>query len=374
MTFDEISTFIDKMKMLEASDTIVEEAVPETYVHPLVLAMRELQAEGIVETASTGQGGGSAGVGGGQMVGGPTTYEQEYDMFKRKGPRRLMSMTEALDSSYPVKRGLKPNLYYFITDNGLRYTIQFSNNKDNVDVEFWYTEPKTGRNREAVTGVGAANKVFGTVINVVKAFVERKKPGLLKFSADNDHPSRVNFYKALAAKADQALPGYKLARATTGDMYTTFVLKREDFAGSPGGVLDTVKHYGQKALDKMFEETTTLNQLYGDDKPDRHDTIWDYGTMIWDTPYEIGIVNARTLDMYLCDQYNVESIEDLFERMSEEQHEIVDQYINDPNLSNSIIVLDNGYIVDGNHRAIAAALVKKPIKYIDIGEEEDSNV
>ena len=176
MTFDEISTFIDKMKMLEASDTIVEEAVPETYVHPLVLAMRELQAEGIVETASTGQGGGSAGVGGGQMVGGPTTYEQEYDMFKRKGPRRLMSMTEALDSSYPVKRGLKPNLYYFITDNGLRYTIQFSNNKDNVDVEFWYTEPKTGRNREAVTGVGAANKVFGTVINVVKAFVERKKP------------------------------------------------------------------------------------------------------------------------------------------------------------------------------------------------------
>jgi hypothetical protein len=45
------------------------------------------------ETASTGQGGGSAGNGGGQMVGGPTTYEQEYDMFKRKGPRRIIAMT-----------------------------------------------------------------------------------------------------------------------------------------------------------------------------------------------------------------------------------------------------------------------------------------
>jgi len=53
------------------------------------------------ETISTGQGGGSAGVGGGQMVGGPTTYEQEYGMFKSKGPRRIMAMTEALDSSYP---------------------------------------------------------------------------------------------------------------------------------------------------------------------------------------------------------------------------------------------------------------------------------
>jgi len=45
------------------------------------------------ETASTGQGGGSAGSSGGQMVGGPTTYEQEYDMFKRKGPRRIIAMT-----------------------------------------------------------------------------------------------------------------------------------------------------------------------------------------------------------------------------------------------------------------------------------------
>jgi hypothetical protein len=45
------------------------------------------------ETASTGQGGGSAGNSGGQMVGGPTTYEQEYNMFKRKGPRRITAMT-----------------------------------------------------------------------------------------------------------------------------------------------------------------------------------------------------------------------------------------------------------------------------------------
>ena len=77
------------------------------------------------------------------------------------------------------------------------------------------------------------------------------------------------------------------------------------------------------------------------------------------------------LDMQLCDQYGVEHIEELFDRMQPEQHEIVDNYINDPNLSNKIIVVDDGHIVDGNHRAIAAALTKRPIKFVDISEEED---
>ena len=53
------------------------------------------------ETASTGQGGGSAGVGGGQMVGGPTTYEQEYGMFKSKGPRRITAMTNESEKWFP---------------------------------------------------------------------------------------------------------------------------------------------------------------------------------------------------------------------------------------------------------------------------------
>jgi len=171
----------------------------------------------IDETASTGQGGGSAGNGGGQMVGGPTTYEQENDMFKRRGPRRITAMT----------------------------------------------------------------------------------------------------YEDTGA------------------------------------------------------QTITLNQLYGDNKPDRDDAIWDYGTAIWNTPYEIQAIGSHKLDMQLCAQYGVEHIEELFDRMGPDQHEIVDRYINDPNLSNKIIVLDNGHIVDGNHRAIAAALTKRPIKFVDIGEEQD---
>jgi hypothetical protein len=49
--------------------------------------------KGIKETNSTGTSVGSAGVGGGSMVGGPTTYEEEYGPFKSKGPRRITAMT-----------------------------------------------------------------------------------------------------------------------------------------------------------------------------------------------------------------------------------------------------------------------------------------
>lgn len=57
----------------------------------------------LFETASTGLGGGSAGNNGGSMVGGPTTYEQEYNKFKRKGTRRITAMTNEKKNE-PSKR------------------------------------------------------------------------------------------------------------------------------------------------------------------------------------------------------------------------------------------------------------------------------
>ena len=207
------------------------------------------------------------------------------------------------------------------------------------------------------------------MIEIVKDYVGQHNPEIILFAAISSAPSRVKLYNTLANKVSKVLPAYTFAKTLKNAMFTTFYLTRDNIKVPK---LTTAKNAVSKTLDKVFEETTTLTQLYGDNKPERNETIWDYGTMIWDDPFEIEIISPRKLDMYLCDQYNVEFIEDLFERMSEEQHEIVDNYINDPNLSNKIIVLDNGYIVDGNHRAIAAALTKRPIKYIDIGEEEEA--
>lgn len=123
----------------------------------------------------------------------------------------------------------------------------------------------------------------------------------------------------------------------------------------------------------LWEATQKFNPIIltgvPKEMPEAHEQIWDYGTMIWDQPLEIKKITARELDFNLCHQYDVEGVEDLFDRMEPVQHDIVNNYINDPNLSNYIIVLDNGHIVDGNHRAIAAALTGKSLRYVDIGEE-----
>lgn len=79
------------------------------------------------ETASTGQGGGSAGSSGGQMVGGPTTYEQEYGMFKRKGPRRIIAMTNEATSTRlkdlcTVKTNF-PDADFWLQRNGSESTV-----------------------------------------------------------------------------------------------------------------------------------------------------------------------------------------------------------------------------------------------------------
>jgi len=164
------------------------------------------------ETISTGQGGGSAGIGGGSMVGGPTTYEQEYGMFKSKGPRRIMAMTES---------------------------------------------------------------------------------------------------------------------------------------------------------------TITLADIYDGAYPDQDEVIWNYvGDSDFDIPFEINTMQPFVLDQVLCQQYGVEDIEDLYDKMQPEQEEIIDHYKNDPNLSQQVIVLYQDRIIDGNHRAVAAVLANKPIKYIDVSEEE----
>jgi hypothetical protein len=345
---------------------MVESYTPaEPSVNPLVAAMRELQEEGVIESVNLNEGAGDEyHTGGAFGLPFPTTYEQENDMFKRKGPRRITAMTnEALDSSYPYE--FKNNAYYFTTEAGNDYKVMFTGSKK-VEVSF-VTRDKTGQVKDNVTGSGDSRKVFGTVIEIVKDYVSQHNPEIIAFSSVSHEPSRVKLYSRLATQAGNALPNYTFAKTLKNAMLTTFYLTRDNIKVPK---LDTVKNTTHKVLDKVFEETTTLNQLYKDGKPDHNETIWDYGTMIWDNPYEVELIGAHKLNMYLCDQYNVEFLEDLFDRMKPEQHEIVDKYINDPALSNSIIVLDNGYIVDGNHRAIAAALTKRPIKYIDIGEEE----
>lgn len=286
--------------------------------------------------------------------------------------RRKEEVTEALDTSYEYVPGQKPGVFYFETEDGNQYKVDFSGNNKKTEVAFAQRgqgdEHKTG-----LTGTGNSRKIFGTVINIVKDYMSKAKPDMLIFNANNSEPSRVRLYKMLANQADSALPEYNFAKALSDGTYTTYYLTRNDVKVP---VLDKVKAAGFKALDKIVgegvENTITLNDLYDGSYPDQDEQIWNHvGDNDFDIPFEIHTIRPMILSQVLEMQYGVDDIEDLFYKMQPDQEAVVRDYENDPNLSQQIIVFAGNWIVDGNHRALAAVLANKPIKYINISEEVD---
>ncbi len=328
-------------------------------------------SEFLPESVSTGQGGGSAGGNGGQMVGGPTTYEQEYNMFKRKGQRRITAMTnEALDSSYEYRNSkqIPGTVFYFDADDGTEYKVQFGKSGKAVEVAF-FARGEGDEHKIGLTGSGDSRKIFGTVINIVKDYMEKNNPMTLLFTANNSEQSRVKLYNMLASKVDQALPDYTFQGAFNNGNFTQFNIIHKDSGRSVA--LDKAKAKAGKALDKVFEDKITLSDIYKNNYPDHDEVIWNYvGDSDFDIPFTIQTINPNKLNIYLTSQYSIEHIEELFDMMDEDQKETVEHYENDPTLSDQIIVMSDGRIIDGNHRALAAVLSNRPIKYIDVSEEE----
>ena len=89
---------------------------------------------------------------------------------------------------------------------------------------------------------------------------------------------------------------------------------------------------------------------------------------------EISVLPAYKLRIILTSQYRVEDLEELLDMLDSDRRSLINRYQNDPGLSNNIIVVADGKIIDGNHRALAAALNKTSIKYVDLDElEEDGD-
>jgi len=117
----------------------------------------------------------------------------------------------------------------------------------------------------------------------------------------------------------------------------------------------------------LKEEITTLNNIYRDDLPDDREMIWNFVNRDdFNTPLEIGVMPKYKLLITLLSQYRVEHVDDITDMLDTEQKEIVEMYENDPNLSTSVIVVVDGKIVDGNHRALAAALTNQSIRYVEL--------
>lgn len=124
----------------------------------------------------------------------------------------------------------------------------------------------------------------------------------------------------------------------------------------------------------------TLNQLYGGQLPARDENIWNHvSKWEFDIPFDIHTMQPYKLKLQLLSQYQQETIDEVLDLIDDpDRKELVVNYSLNPKLSDQIIVIADDMIVDGNHRALAAALTNKSIKYIDLSEipaedeEEDS--
>ena len=116
-------------------------------------------------------------------------------------------------------------------------------------------------------------------------------------------------------------------------------------------------------------QQTTLNDLYAGDFPGRDESLWDeIGTMDLDKPLMIHTMPRYKIEIMLLGQYRVEHLDEIVDMMDPDQKEILERYMNDPTLADKVIVISEHRIIDGNHRALAAAYKGSSIKYIDLSE------
>jgi hypothetical protein len=126
------------------------------------------------------------------------------------------------------------------------------------------------------------------------------------------------------------------------------------------------------ASNKITEERTTLQKMYGNNLPNDREIFWNYvSTRDLEKPLEIKTMPRHKVKIQLLSQYKVEHIDELVDLLDDEQLDNFTHYVSDPNLSDEVIVIDDNKIIDGNHRALAAAVKGVPIKYVDLSEPLD---
>ena len=207
-----------------------------------------------------------------------------------------------------------------------------------------------------VTGGGSQMMVFSFVIESIKKFVSIYHPKLFFFEAIKEG-NRAKLYAKMASRIK--IPGYELTDVGKEDNNTKyFVIKRIDS--------------DNKQLD---ENDISLSQLYSDDYPDHDEIFWNYvSNSDLNTKFEVEKLSPMKLDILLMSQYRVEHIDEIVDMLKDEQIEIINDYRSSSNLSDSIIVVANNRIIDGNHRALAAALNNVSIKCIDLDQEMDQEI
>jgi hypothetical protein len=136
---------------------------------------------------------------------------KEFENFDPK------NLAEALDSTpYPYEEISSTHnnyiasrsQYIFTTEDNLPYVATiFKYPGNRIRIEFKSTKQTRDFLGFEVTGTGDARKVFATVIDIVKKYVDKHHPVEISFSAKE--PSRIRLYDAFLKRLDRELPDYE---------------------------------------------------------------------------------------------------------------------------------------------------------------------
>jgi hypothetical protein len=235
--------------------------------------------------------------------------------------------------------------------------------KDAVEIDFMVDESYQ------MTNKGDQFIVFATVVNAIKEYDERYAPKYLIFSAKE--ASRKSLYTQMVKRLAPTV-GYSIGtiKDLPQEVHDNISLNIGDFVLIHNGGVAETKHMMREGAG-----STTLAQLYNGNYPDRDETFWDYvSSSEFDTPLEIQTLPKHKVMFMLLGQYRAEHIDDVTDMLDDDRMELVQSYMNDPTLSSKVIVLSGDRIIDGNHRALAAALKGVPINYVDLTDLEEQDI
>ena len=132
------------------------------------------------------------------------------------------------------------------------------------------------------------------------------------------------------------------------------------------------RHLVELENNKGVSNSTTLANLYNGNYPDRDETFWDYvNSSDFNKSIAIQTLPKHKVMIMLLGQYRAEHIDDVIDMLDGDRKELVQSYIDDPALSSKVIVILGNRIIDGNHRALAAAIKGSPINYVDLADLDD---
>lgn len=99
-----------------------------------------------------------------------------------------------------------------------------------------------------LSGTGSAQKVFATVIDIVRSFINDIGPRMITFAAKNDEPSRLKLYPKLLALLQREFPQY-ISKERPRRSHTHFDVALEEEYVTPH---DNFYQMGQLGTDQWF--------------------------------------------------------------------------------------------------------------------------